>query len=239
MSGAKQTLQAQAANSHNLANVSTTAFKADLSAFRSMPVFGPGNPTRVFAMQERPGTDFKYGTITHTGRDLDVAVKGDGWLAVQDQNQQEAYTRAGELRVTTTGSLLTADDQPVLGNSGPIAIPPADKIEIAADGTISILPRGQSGATLAIVDRIKLVKPDLAQLEKSHDGLMRMRPGLPPAVADGNVRLVSGALESSNVNAVDAMVNMITLARQFEMQVKMMQTAQQNDAASNELLRIG
>ncbi len=238
MTGASQTMLAQAANNNNLANASTTGFRADLSAFRAMPVFGPGAPSRVYAMAERPGTDFSYGSLLATGRDLDVAVKGEGWIAVQGPDGREGYTRAGDLRVSTAGLLENGAGHLVLGNSGPIAIPPAEKIEIGADGTLSIQPVGQSATTLAVVDRIKLVKPPLQDLVKGSDGLMRMQDdSVPPP--DAAVGLSAGTLEASNVNPVDAMVNMISLARQFEMQVKMMRTSQENDASAAQILRMG
>lgn len=237
MSGASQTMLAQAANNNNLANASTTGFRADLSAFRAMPVFGPGAPSRVYAMAERPGTDYSFGSLLSTGRDLDVAVKGDGWIAVQGPDGSEGYTRAGDLRVSNAGLLENGAGHLVLGNSGPIAIPPAEKIDIGADGTVSILPVGQSASSLVVVDRIKLVKPALQDLKKDGDGLMRMQDDsvLPP---DAGVGLSSGTLEASNVNPVDAMVNMISLARQFEMQVKMMRTSQENDASAAQILRM-
>lgn len=238
MTGASQTMLAQAANNNNLANASTTGFRADLSAFRAMPVFGPGAPSRVYAMAERPGTDFSYGSLLATGRDLDVAVKGEGWIAVQGPDGREGYTRAGDLRISVSGQLENGAGHLVLGNSGPIAIPPAEKIEIGADGTLSIQPVGQSATTLAVIDRIKLVKPPLQQLVKGSDGLMRMKDNsvLPP---DAAVGVSAGTLEASNVNPVEAMVNMISLARQFEMQVKMMRTSQENDASAAQILRMG
>lgn len=238
MTGASQTMTAQAANTHNLANASTTGFRADLSAFRAMPVFGPGAPTRVYAMAERPGIDFAPGTVTSTGRDLDIAVNGEGWIAVQAPDGSEAYTRAGDLRLSTGGLLVTGAGHPVLGNGGPISIPQAEQLEIGHDGTISIRPAGQSAATLAIVDRIKLVKPDLDKLIKGDDGMLRKADGQ-PTEADANVTVIGGSIESSNVNPVEAMVTMITLARQFEMQVKMMRTTEQNDESAAQILRMG
>ena len=238
MSGAKQILQAQAANSNNLSNANTTGFRSDLQQFRSMPVFGPGHPSRVYAMVERPATDFSHGAIQTTGRDLDVAVKGDGWIAVQSPDGSEAYTRAGDLRLTPDGLLQTGSGLPVIGNGGPIAVPPAQKLEIGNDGTISVVPLGQPSNTLAIVDQIKLVAPPLDQLEKLNDGLMHLKGDIPAPISS-EVMLVSGALETSNVNAIDAMVRMIELARQFEMQIKTMKSAYDNDAASAQLMRIG
>jgi flagellar basal-body rod protein FlgF len=236
MTGASQTLTAQAMNANNLANSNTTGFRADLMAFRAMPLYGPGAPSRVFAMTERPGVNLSSGTLLQTGRELDLAVQGNGYIAVQGADGREAFTRAGDLRVTPTGQLVTGAGRPVLGNAGPIALPPYEKIEIAADGTISIRPSGQSAATLAVVDRIKLVNPPEANLLKGADGMLRARDGL-DAAPDANVRVLGGAIETSNVNAVDSMVNMITLSRQFELQVKAMRSAEENDQAALQLLR--
>jgi flagellar basal-body rod protein FlgF len=237
MSGAGQTLTAQAANAHNLANATTTGFKADLSQFRSMPVFGDGHPSRAYAQAERPAVDLRPGSLQATGRELDMAVDGDGWIAVQAPDGGEAYTRAGDLHLTANGQLQTGAGHPVLGNGGPIAVPPAEKLEIGADGTISIRPLGQQANTLAQVDRVKLVRLPPGELTKGSDGLFRLRDGA-EASADGSVRLVAGALESSNVSTAQALVEMIDLARRFELQVKMMQTAEANADASVQMLRL-
>ena len=235
MTGASQTMLAQTANTHNLANASTTGFRADLEAFRAMPVYGQGQPSRVYAMAERPGTDLSSGTVIATGRELDVAVNGDGWIAVQTADGKEAYTRAGDLRVSSNGQLVNGAGHAVLGNGGPIAIPPSEKIEVGVDGTITSRALGQAPNTLSAVDRIRLVNPPKADLMKGADGLMRLRNG-ESAAPDVNVQLVAGSLESSNVNAIEAMVNMITLARQFEMQVKAMRTTEEIDTAAAKLL---
>ncbi len=237
MSGAKQFELAQAANTHNLANVSTTGFRADYSAFRALAMKGPGYSTRVYAMAERPGINLNPGTVTTTGRELDIALKDEGWIAVQAGNGTEAYTRRGDLKLGPNGVLQTGDGRPVLGNSGPIAIPPAEKIDIGSDGTISIRPVGQKAAALAVVDRIRLVNPPAAELVKGKDGLIRLKDRS-SAAPDAHVSVVSGALESSNVNVVEALVNMITLARQYEAQVKLMRDASENDAASAQTLRM-
>jgi len=233
MSGAKETLIAQAAATNNLANANTTGFLADLNQFRSMPVFGDGYPTRVYAMDERPGTSFDYGSLQQTGRDLDVAVKDGGWLAVQARDGSEAYSRRGDLRVDENGLLVTGNNLPVMGNGGPIALPPFEKIDIGSDGTVTIRPFGAAGNQLAVIDRIKLVAPQFDQMQKGEDGLFRLGDGA-EAEADPEQRLVSGALMSSNVNVVNEMVNMIELSRRFELQVKMMKTAEEDaDAASS------
>ncbi|HEB94548.1 MAG TPA: flagellar basal-body rod protein FlgF [Gammaproteobacteria bacterium] len=237
MSGAKQTALAQAVNSNNLANANTTGFREDLAAFRSMPVFGSGSPTRVYAMTENPGVNLESGAIQATGRDLDMAIQGNGWLAVQAPDGQEAYTRAGNLRIESGGLLVTGSGYPVMGNRGPIAVPQAESLEIGVDGTITIRGIGEFANSLTVVDRIKLVNPDEAELIKGKDGLMRLKDGF-EADADASVRLASGALETSNVNTVDAMVNMIALARQYEAQVKMMKAAGEMASKSNELLSL-
>lgn len=238
MSAAKQMLNAQALATHNLANANTVGFKADFEAMRAMPLYGPGLPTRAFAMTERPGTNLAPGALETTGNDLDVAINGDGYLAVFAPDGSEAYTRAGDLQLTVNGQLQTATGRPVLGNGGPIAVPPSEALVIGVDGTISVRPLGQEANTLATVDRIKLVKPDPADLIKGPDGLLRLRDGA-NAPADASVQLARGALERSNVNTVAEMVRIIENARQYEMAVKAMATAQQTDAAGARLLNLG
>ncbi|MEN8261111.1 MAG: flagellar basal-body rod protein FlgF [Pseudomonadota bacterium] len=237
MSGAKQTLLAQSSNSNNLANASTTGFRKDLQQFRSMAVFGPGHPSRVYAMTERPGVDVSSGPIQNTGRELDVAINGDGWMVVQGETGEEAFTRAGDLKITPEGLLQTGAGLQILGNQGSISIPPAQKLEIGSDGTISIVPLGGDSNALAVLDQIKLVNPSADSLEKRNDGLMYMKDG---ALAEPSVgvTLEQGALEGSNVNAVEALVNMIELARQFELQVKAMHAVDENEAASAQLMRM-
>lgn len=237
MSGAKQTLLAQASNANNLANSQTAGFKSDFEQFRAMPVFGPGFPSRVYAMTERPGTDLSMGSIHTTGNDLDVAIKGEGWFAVEGKDGKEAYTRAGDLRITPDGRLETGSGVAIYGNDGAISIPPAEKIDIGIDGTISIIPVGENATTLAIVDRIKLVKPELSNLEKLNDGFMHTKDGSVPE-ADANVSIVQGALEGSNVNAVSALVDMIELARNFELQTKVMKNADDNSGISAKLMQM-
>lgn len=237
MTGARQTMQAQAVNANNIANVNTTGFRQDLAAMRSMPVYGPGMPSRVYGMTEKPGTDLNSGSLMTTGRSLDVALKGQGWIAVQGQDGNEAYTRAGDLQVTSTGLLQTGAGHLVMGNAGPISLPPSSKIEIGGDGTISMVAQGDGAADMQEVDRIKLVNPPADALYKGEDGLMSLAQG-EQAEADANVRLAVGALESSNVNIAEALVNMIDLARQFEMQVKMMKTAERNDQKAAQIMQL-
>ena len=236
MSGAKETLLAQANANNNLANANTSGFLSDLNQFRSMPVFGNGHPTRVYAMDERPATNFEHGSLQHSGRDLDVAVKDGGWLAVQAVDGNEAYSRRGDLRVDENGLLVTGNNLPVLGNGGPIAIPPYEKIDIGVDGTVSIKPQGATAEQLAVIDRIKLVAPQFGEMEKGDDGLFRLKGG-GEAEADPDQRLVSGALVSSNVNVVNEMVDMIELSRRFELQVKMMKTAEESASAAASIVR--
>ncbi len=238
MNGAKNALLAQATNSHNLANANTVGFKSDLDEFKSLPVYGPVMASRVYSEDSRAGTNLNAGSIMTTGRELDVAIQGEGWLAVQAADGQEAYTRAGDLRVDSAGLLTTGAGHPVLGNGGPIAIPPAAKVEIGADGGITVLSPGDPATAPLLVDRIRLVNPPKEAMEKRLDGLMGVKPGT-EVVADANVRVISGALEGSNVNAVDSMVRMIQYARMFETQSKLMQQADANGEATNRLLALG
>jgi len=236
MSGAHETLIAQGNASNNLANANTSGFLADFNQFRSMPVFGDGHPTRVYALDERPQTDFNHGSIIQTGRALDVAVKDGGWLAVQSADGSEAYTRRGDLEVDVNGLLVTSNGLPVMGNGGPIALPPFDAIQIGADGTISIRPQGAAADELAVIDRIKVVDPQYDQMVKGEDGLMRLKDGAEAEASVGQ-RLVSGSLESSNVNIVNEMVNMIELSRRYELQVKMMKTAEETASSASSIVR--
>jgi len=237
-SGAKQLMRAQSVNANNLANVNTIGFQADLANFRAQLVDGPGYESRAYALGDNAGARFEKGTIQSTGRPLDVAVNGDGWIAVQAMDGTEAYTRAGNLRVNINGQLLTGAGHPVMGESGPIVIPEFEKLEIGRDGTISVRPIGQQPSTLAEVGRIKLVAPEHSELVKGEDGLLRTRTG-GAAPATTEVTLLSGALESSNVNSVEALVDMIGLARQYEMSVKIMQTAKEMDEQTAQLMSLG
>lgn len=239
MSGAKQVMRAQTVNANNLANASTTGFRADMIAAQERPVEGPGYRSRIYSEFVESGVDFTQGSIITTGNDLDVAIKGEGWIAVQSKDGTEAYTRAGELHINANGQLLTGADNPVLGNGGPVAIPPFDKLEIGGDGTISILPAGQESSALAVLDRIKLVNPEKGQLEKNSEGLLKMKGEDAQAViADSSITLVSGALESSNVNSIASMVSMIEYSRQYEMQIKMMKEADDNASSSMTVMRL-
>lgn len=233
MTGAKQTEYAQAINTNNLANVATTGFRADLHSFSSAPIGGPGVTARVNAIVESYGTDFSQGAIGNTGRSLDVAVRGEGFIAVQAPDGSEAYTRAGNLRIGSGGLLQSGNGHLVLGEGGPVAIPPNASLLIGGDGTITVQPIGQGPQTLSIVDRIKLVKPEIANVQKGDDGLLYLKDG-GVADADGSVSLQSGALENSNVNTASTLVNMIELARQYEMQVNIIKTSEENaDAAAS------
>ena len=235
MSGAGQIEMRQATSTHNLANANTTAFRADFDSMRSLPVYGAGNPSRVYSIDQRAGVNFETGRLSQTGRDLDIAIIGRGFIAVQAPDGSEAYTRAGDLRVISGGLLQTGNGHAVMGNGGPIALPPYEKLDIAADGTLSIIPLGQAASALAVVDRIRLVNPPVADLKKGLDGLLRARN---PVAADASIRLASGTVEGSNVNPISELVNMIELARKYEMHVKLMEAAQSNDASSSRILKL-
>ena len=235
MSGAKATLQRQDILANNLANVSTAGFRAELAAFRAVPVLGDGASTRVYALESTPGHSDAPGVVQTTGRALDVAVSGKSWLAVQALDGTEAYTRGGALDIDPEGQLVTRSGLPVVGDGGPITVPANARIDIGADGTIT----AQVGHSKAQqVGRLKLVTPE-GRLVRGDDGLFRMREGLQPAEADPAVTVVSGVVEGSNVNPVEAMVAMIANGRSFEMQMKSIQTADTNAQSANKLLAYG
>jgi flagellar basal-body rod protein FlgF len=237
MTGAKNVLLQQATHSHNLANLSTNGFRAQIDAFRAVPVIGAKLPTRTYAVDASVGTDFRYGTVQSTGRVLDVAIQGDGWLAVQGPNGKEAYTRNGSLQINANGVLQTQDGLSVLSDSGPISIPPDTEITIAEDGTISTVPTDRRKNQTSEVGRIKLVNPPLATLVRGDDGLFRTQTGLPAPAAE-NARINSGALETSNVNPAEALVSLISLQRQFDAHIKLLQTAEQNATKAGQILNI-
>ena len=235
MTGASHALEQQATTSHNLANATTTGFRAQIDQFRAVPIQGAMLDTRAFVVDSTTGSDFRGGAIQHTGRELDVALQGDGWLAVQAADGTEAYTRNGSLKLDENGVVQTNAGLNVLGDGGPLSIPPGRNLAIAKDGTISLVPNGSAATGLTSIGRLKLVNPPPADLVRGDDGLFRLKDGN-PADADPKVNVIGGALESSNVNVVDAMVNMISLARQFDMHIKLLQNAESNDSKATQLL---
>lgn len=235
MTGASHILQQQAAVGQNLSNVDTPGYRAAINAFRAVPLVGNGLSTRTFVVDSTAGADFSQGVLQPTGRSLDIAVHGKGWIAVQLENGGEAYTRNGSFKVTPEGILQTRSGLNVIGETGLITIPPNTEVTIAKDGTISTVPSGQTPTQVVVVGRIKLVNPAENQMVRGDDGLFRTKDGT-SAVADAGVSVVSGNLESSNVKTVESMVNMIVLARQFDMQMKMLQSADNNAKQASQLL---
>ena len=237
MTGAKHVFMQQAGTANNLANASTVGFKAQEHRFRAVPVLGEGMPTRAFVVDASVSDVFDEGPMMFTGNPLDVAVQGRGWLAVQLPDGSEAYTRSGGLEVSVTGLLQTKSGFTVMGDGGPINIPPDNTVEVAPDGTVSVVPNYGTPNNANAVGRLKLVNPAESDLVRGADGLFRQSNGQ-PANADANVRVASGVLEGSNVNVSDAMVNLISLSRQFEMQIKMLQTADTNAQRADQLLSL-
>ncbi len=235
--GAKQLLHRQETIAHNLANASTPGFRADLDAFRAVPVQGQGPGTRVFVTESTPGFDSTPGTMQATGRNLDIAIEGEGFIAVESRDGGEAYTRAGSLDVGADGILRTRGGLAVQGESGTITIPENARVAIGRDGTVSASAAGDS-KSINVMGRIKLVNPPVSSLVKGGDGLLRANDGNPVA-SDAGVKVVDSMLEGSNVNPVDALVGMIAVARQFETQMRLMSNAEQNSRDANKLLANG
>ncbi|NUS39580.1 MAG: flagellar basal body rod protein FlgF [Lysobacter sp.] len=236
MTGASANLQAQASVSNNLANADTVGFQATLDGTVAAPITGAGLASRVAVAHRTLGVSGTPGALMNTGGELDVALHADRWLAVQAPDGSTAYTRAGNLRLTPNGLLTTASGLSVLGADGaPLAIPPYQSLHIAGDGTISIVPQGQPASTLTEGGRLQLVQASPRELVRGGDGLMRAAPGVAPAPATGPC-LSAGALEGSNVDATGMLVSMIQLARQFEMQVRVLHTEDQNAQTANSLL---
>jgi len=234
MSGAKYLLERQATLANNLANASTTGFRADTVGLRAVPAVSAQAGTRIFTVETTTGADFSQGPMTATGRSLDVAVQGEGWLAVQASDGSEAYTRNGSLQVGPDGSLQLPNGLQVQGTSGPISIPAdVQSILIASDGTVSV--KAASSKTPTNVGQLKLVNPAASDMAKGADGLFRTQSGA-GADADAGVKVAAGTLEGSNVNVVEAMVGMIAASRQFEMQMKLLSTAEQNEQKASSVI---
>lgn len=237
MTGAKHILEQQATVSHNLANVTTTGFRAQLDSFRAVPVKSDGLPTRAFVVDATVGTDFSTGAMQNTGRELDVAVQGKGWLVVEKADGSEAFTRHGSLKVSENGILQTQNGLNLVGDGGPITIPPEVSIAIAKDGTVSTIPTGTKPNAVQVIGRLKLVNPPEENMVRGDDGLFKTKDGV-AVDADPLVGVAGGMLENSNVNVVESMVNMINLARSFEMQMKLLQNAENNANKAGQILTL-
>ena len=237
MTGASHVLEQQATVSQNLSNTNTPGFRAVLSTFRAVPLVGEGLNTRTFVVDSTVGSDFTPADFQPTGRDMDVAINGPGWIAVQGADGKEAYTRNGSFQLSSTGVLQTRNGQTVAGESGPITIPPSAHVSIGKDGTISVIPDGSQPNAMVVVGRLKLVNPPPQQLDRSADGLFRLKSGA-AAPADPNVQVVAGNLEGSNVSSIEMMIDMISLARKFDMQMKMLTSADNNAKSASTIMNV-
>jgi len=235
MTGASATMGQEAAVAHNMANATSTGFKTELHKLRAVQVQNAQMPTRAFVVDASVSDDFSTGPLQHTNRPLDMAVQGKGWFAVQMPDGTEGYTRNGNFEINANGILQTRTGLPVIGSGGPVTLPPDVEVAVGADGTISTVPRTGARNSTSTVDQLKLVNPPEAELVRGGDGYFRLAGGN-PAPADPAVRVASGYLEGSNVNVVEQMVSMISLARQYEMQTKMLSTAQEMDRAASQLV---
>ena len=235
--GARAILHRQAVTANNLANVNTTGYRAEEANFRALPVYGNALPSSVYTTGQGSSADLREGAIVHTGRNLDVAIEGPGWIAVQGSDGKPAYTRNGNLVINAAGILTTSDGHPVLGSGDtPISVPQLQSVQIGADGTISGVPAGSQPNALVTINRLTLVNPPPQDMQRGADGLFRSTQGTP--APDGNLKVASGALESSNVNPVAAMIRMLEDSRMFEVQTKLMQTVSQNEQTASQLLNV-
>ncbi|MFM9885920.1 MAG: flagellar basal-body rod protein FlgF [Burkholderiales bacterium] len=236
MTGARMLAQRQESIAHNLANANTNGYRAQTTAFRATPVNGPGVASRVAAVETSTGSDFRPGPLLQTGNPFDVAISGSGFFAVQAPDGSEAYTRDGQMELSPEGNLVSKKGHPLIGEGGPLTIPANHEVMIGRDGTISAVPAGAGKQNSVTVGRLKLVNPDEKSLVRGGDGLFRVPGG--EADADPAVTVSSGSVEASNVNVVEALVDMISVARHFETQMKLMSSAEQNARAATQLLSI-
>ena len=237
MTGMKHVMEQQATTSNNLANATTTGFRSQIDSFRAVPVISDGLPTRAFVVDSTVGANFNSGVIQTTGRELDVAIRDRGWFAVERADGTEAYTRNGNFKLNENGVLQTQEGLTVVGDGGPITIPPESKVAIANDGTVSAVSTNVVPIITNLIGRLKLVNPNDTDLVRGTDGLFEMK-NRAPLEADANVTVASGTLESSNVNVVEEMVNMITLARQFDLQTKLLQNAENNATKAGQIFTL-
>jgi flagellar basal-body rod protein FlgF len=237
MTGAKHVLEQQATTTQNLANASTTGFRAQIDSFRAVPLVGDGLPTRTMVVDATVGSDFTPGPMQQTGNALDVAIQGNGWLSVQTEDGSEAYTRAGALQVSLNGVLQTQTGVPVISDNGPISIPPNTTLTFGADGTVSSIDNTTTPTSVTTLGKLKLVNPPTQNLVRGDDGLFRTKNGA-PVEADATVTLAGGVLEGSNVHLVDSMVNMINLSRQFDLHTTMLKTAETMDNSADQILTL-
>ena len=237
MTGAKHILEQQATNTNNLANATTTGFRAQLDSFRAVPVVGDGLPTRAFVVDSTVGSNFTPGVLQQTGRSLDVALDGKGWIALELEDGTEAYTRSGNFKLSENGVLQTQAGINVMGEGGPISVPPDVHLAIAKDGTVSAIDATSTPGAVNTLGRIRLVNPPEENMVRGDDGLFRTKDGTVPD-ADAGVTVVGSALEGSNVNVADAMVNMITLSRHFEMHMNLIKNAESNATKASQLLTL-
>lgn len=239
-SGTKHIMEQQATASQNLANLNTTGFRAQLDTFKAVQVGGDGTLlTRTMVVNDNTATDFAQGSLQATGRPLDVAIKGKGWLAVQTPDGGEAYTRNGALQTSPNGVLQTASGLTVMGEGGPITVPPDVLVTVGADGTIATMPTDTPPAVSTVLGRLKLVNPPEQDLVRGEDGLFRTAPGTAPVQSDPAVTVAGGMLEGSNVNPIDAMVDMIRLARSFDTQMNLLKNVENNAQKASQIYALG
>jgi len=237
MSGSKENMLAQAVRSNNLANASTVGFRADMADQFSMPVYGDTFPTRVYAATRTPSTDFTPSSVSFTGNDLDVAINNEGFFAVETADGIESYTRRGDLKISETGQLINGAGHTMVGVGGPIEIPLSESITIAKDGTVRVVPLGAENAAEVAVGQIKLVNPPINTLQKNTYGTFSLADNA-VAEQDFTIEVQSGAVENSNVNIVSELVELISLARQHELNVKMMRSTEDNENAMARIMQI-
>lgn len=237
LSGLRGAMSRQATTANNLANVSTTGFRAEMSAARSTWIRGATLGARAQATQEVTGADMRAGTVTATGRDMDIAMQGDALLAVQASDGSEAYTRRGDLQVSATGVVTTGDGHPVLGESGPLTLPPADSVRIAEDGAVWIVPAGGDPNAPTQIDRLKLASPTGSSVVKGLDGLFRVR-GDGALPSDPQARVTPRSLEGSNVEVSQALIDMVEASRSWDTQLNLVNSLRDLDTSAADLMRL-
>ncbi|NIJ39657.1 flagellar basal-body rod protein FlgF [Sphingopyxis panaciterrae] len=227
----------QTAIANNLANAQTPGFRADMAEAQTLWLNGSGVNARAVSSEEVIGADMRAGTITATGRDLDIAMQGDAMLVVQAADGEEAYTRRGDLMVAPSGLLSTGDGHPVQGTQGPVTIPPADAVTIDDEGRVFVVPAGGDPENPVEVDRLRLATPTGSDIVKGLDNLFRVKGGgiLPD---DPEARVITRSIEGSNVAATSALVEMIEASKSWDSQLKLISDARDMDSATANLMQL-
>ena len=245
VSGMNASMLRQRMIASNMANAQTIGFRAETMQFTPQTLTNPqdGASLEVRSMTSGVvrGATMKAGPLTQTGRELDLAMAGDALLTVQSPDGGEAYTRRGDLSVSASGLVQNGDGRPVIGENGPVTVPLGSRIAIAPDGSVMASNPQAPDQPPIKIERLKLANWRGSLIEKDLTGLFRVPAangvsGVLPLDEDARVQV--GALEQSNVDPSQVLVEMLEAQRLYDMRTKLVATAKQLDESGAQLMRI-